>query len=60
MGEASPRLRVTKTKLAIRVAAANEYVSSLGQDNRVILTCCYSFNPFTEKVMNKLRLENVL
>ena len=59
MSEASPRLSVTKTKLTVRVAAANEYVSRLGQDNRVILTCCDSFNPFAEKVMNKLRLEDV-
>ena len=60
MGEASPRLSVTETKLAVRVAATNEYVASLSQDNRVILTCCDSFYPLTEKVMDKLRLEDVL
>ena len=60
MGEASPCLSVTQTKLAIRVAATNENVSSLGQDNRVILTSSDRFNPLAEKVMNKLRLEDVL
>ena len=30
MREASPRLRITQTKLAVRVAAADEYIASLG------------------------------
>ena len=60
VSEASPRLCITQTKLAIRVASTDKYIASLRQDDRMILTSRDCLDSFAKEVMDKLWLEDIL
>jgi len=59
MSEAGSDLSVTKTELALSVAAANEDITCVGLQERVILACCNLLHPLASKILHILWREDV-